>query len=212
MKKISSLILSWMISQTLLSAAPTAIPGVFSTGVDQAGFPLPSGFVDPHYTVTASPVGAVSALATAPFFMWNANTSSSSWINISGIAGDAPAGTYIYSISFSLNGFDPGTASISGNWNSDNTSAIVLNGNPTGISHSTPWDFVTFDAFAINSGFVSGLNTLSFVVENLPSDASNPTGLQVNILSATAVAVPEPAALAILSSLAAIAVWSRRRS
>jgi hypothetical protein len=155
----------------------------------------------------------MSAKVTDPYFMWLGGTSSSAWINDSGSSYDSPVGQYVYTLAFSLSGFNPATATINGGWYSDNTSAIYLNGNYTGITHgSSPWEFTNFELFTLNSGFVSGRNTLSFVVNNLSTDApNNPTGLQVQILSATA-AVPEPSSLAILCLLgSASLIWRNKK-
>lgn len=187
----------------------SSIPGVFSTGVDNGGVPLAAGTVDPHYTLTSSPAGAVSAKVTAPYFMWAEGTATSAWINHAGNGSAGTEGYYTYSLVFSLNGFDETTASISGVWATDNTATILLNGNPTGITHSTPWEFVNFDSFTINSGFLPGANTLSFVVYNVPTtDSINPTGLQVNITSALAV-VPEPSSFALMAAAGAVALFRR---
>jgi hypothetical protein len=70
------------------------IPGVFSTGVDRNGNPLPAGTVDPHYSITASPEGAISAMVTAPNSWWIPGTSSSAWINDNGAAENSPAGDF----------------------------------------------------------------------------------------------------------------------
>jgi hypothetical protein len=183
----------------------TSIPGVFSTGVDGLGSPLTIGSTDAHWQITSSPGGAGPAIATDTYFMWIGNTSSSAWINGTGSSADnAPAGLYIYTTTFSLGGFDPSTASISGQWASDNVSEIYLNGVSTGISSPTSWEFAGFSSFTLDSGFVAGLNTLSFYVTQNVQDIGNPTGLQVNILSATA-AVPEPGALVMLVLSAAVA-------
>jgi hypothetical protein len=56
---------------------------------------------------------------------------------------------------------------------------------------------------------VSGNNTLSFIVYNEPSTGLNPSGLQVQIQSATAVAVPEPSGIALLGCMSL--VWFIRR-
>jgi hypothetical protein len=187
------------------------IPGVYSTGVDDGGVPLAAGTLDSHYTLASSPTGAGSVKVTAPYFMWAPGTASSAWINQDGSATAGVEGYYTYTMTFSLSGFDHTTASIGGNWATDNTSTILLNGNPTGITHSTPWEFVTFEAFVISSGFVPGLNTLSFVVYNVPTtDVINPTGLQVNITSALAV-VPEPSSVALFALAGVMALIRRGR-
>jgi hypothetical protein len=180
-----------------MQARAALIPGVYSTGVDNSGVPLAAGTIDPHYTLTLSPSGPASAKVTDPYWLWMGGTASSSWINSIGTATDAPDGDYIYSLTFSLAGLDHTTASISGLWASDNASSIYLNGVDTGFSRPTDWGFVDFDSFTLNSGFLPGVNTLSFFVRNEPNDIENPSGLQVQITSAIA-AVPEPGSLTLL--------------
>lgn len=191
----------------------TSIPGVFSTGVDNAGIPLTSGTVDSHYLITSSPVGFGPATATAPNILWAGATSSSSWINGSGTTATAAEGDYAYSLTFSLAGFEPATASISGLWTSDNASYVYLNGSFTGFSMTNPWGHIVLDnAFTINSGFVAGDNVLTFVVHNDAGAIDNPTGLQVQIQSAVAVvAVPEPTTLALVGSLGLFVFIGRAR-
>lgn len=193
------------------AAVLTSIPGVFSTGVDNAGVPLASGAEDSHYLITSSPAGIGPAKATAPDFLWAGATPSSAWINGSGTTATAAEGDYTYSLTFSLAGFEPATASISGLWTSDNASYVYLNGNYTGFSMTNPWGHLVLDnAFTINSGFVAGENVLSFVVHNDAGAIDNPAGLQVQIQSAL-VAVPEPASGALFAGFGVIVLIQRNR-
>jgi hypothetical protein len=41
--------------------------------------------------------------------------------------------------------------------------------------------FASFTPFTVNSGFIAGVNTLDFVVNNAPFAGTNPTGLRVEI-------------------------------
>lgn len=189
----------------LTGNAYTIIPGVFSTGVDDSGNLLSAGQTDPHWTIASTPVGAAPALVTASLDPnWVANTVSSEWINANGIGqGPAPAGLYIYSLMFSLDDLDPSTAQIMGDWASDNSSEIFLNGINTGFSNSNT-GFKAFSLFSITNDFVAGENELQIYVTQDPdapggSGKGNPEGLQVNIISATAEPVPEPATLSLLA-------------
>lgn len=189
----------------LTGNADTVIPGVFSTGVDDSGNLLPAGQTDPHWTISSSPVGPVPTLVTANLDKnWAADTDSSQWINANGIGkGPAPSGLYIYTLTFSLNQLDPSTAQITGEWASDNSSEIFLNGIDTGLLN-TDEGFRAFGQFSITNDFVAGENELQFDVTQDPdapggSGVGNPEGLQVNILSATAQPVPEPATLSLFA-------------
>jgi hypothetical protein len=145
--------------------------------------------------MTGSPTGPGPALAMPPFFLWTANTPTSAWINGTATDADLPLGVYSYSLVFSLVGFDPSTAKITGQWVSDNLSTIYLNGANTGLNHSEPYEFQNFDNFSLTTGFLPGTNTLTFAVTQVSGTGANPEGLQVNILSSSVSVVPEPGLL-----------------
>ncbi|MGH7940463.1 MAG: PEP-CTERM sorting domain-containing protein [Limisphaerales bacterium] len=200
----------------LTGNAQTIIPGVFSTGVDESGNLLSAGQTDPFWTISSSPMGAVPALVTASLDKnWVADTVSSQWINANGIGrGPAPAGLYIYTLTFSLDQLDPSTAQITGEWASDNSSEIFLNGIGTGFVN-TAQGFRAFGLFSITNDFVAGENELQFYVTQNPDAVNgngigNPEGLQVNILSATAQPVPEPAILS-LFTLSMLGLYINRK-
>jgi hypothetical protein len=197
------------------TSAQVTIPGVISTGVDASGNLLAAGQTDPYWTITSSPVstGAISALVTSPLHrFWIGNTTSSQWINATGIGTDSePVGLYVYTLTFSLSGFNPSTAEIWGNWASDNQSEIYLNGIDLGYGNGTN-GFEDFQFFSIGRDFVSGENTLQFYVfQDSPSEPGeeDPEGLQVNIMNATAEAVPEPD-VATLLLITLIVFWMLR--
>lgn len=193
--------------------AQSTIPGVFSTGVNDSGNLLSAGQADPYWTISSSPVGTVPALVTASLNRsWVANTASSEWINASGLGNDTePAGLYIYTLTFSLSGFDPSTAQITGQWATDNQSEILLNGINTGLSNGTN-GFDSLAPFSITSNFVAGENELQlYVTQDSPTGKEDPEGLQVNILSATADPVPEPAMLSLFAvSMLGIYLYGNR--
>lgn len=158
--------------------AQAAIPGLYNTGVANVGG------VDPHYalTVSADPSSTAYVASSMPS-SWMSNGPGSQWIAPSANQTSSGAGNYMYRTTFDLSGFNPSTASISGLWAADDKGLdIKINGVSTGQSTNT-----TFNPFAINSGFVSGLNTLDFLVLNDPNNHGlNPSGLRVEFLSATA--------------------------
>ncbi len=97
------------------------------------------------------------------------------------------AGRYLYRITFDLSKFDHETATITGKWASDNGGPdVLLNDESTGIK--TTSGFGGFTEFEITSGFVEGINTLDFKVNNAPPDI-NPTGVRVE-LNGTAKELP----------------------
>ncbi|OAI40494.1 hypothetical protein AYO40_00745 [Planctomycetaceae bacterium SCGC AG-212-D15] len=170
---------------------------LFNTGVDNGGALLTSAAVDQHYTVVGpnggTPAQAVVVnSATYPIAggPWIGNTATSLWIGPTANQAspyNAQAGTYDYQVTFNLNGFDPTTASITGQWASDNDGlAIKINGQTTTNTHPGEFAYTNFASFTISSGFQAGLNTIDFLVSE---DGIGPTGLQVQ-MTGNAQAVP----------------------
>ena len=117
---------------------------------------------------------------------------------------------YWYQTTFDLSGLIPSTASITGEWASDNCGEIYLNWAATGqTTGALPNCLGVRHSFTLTAGFVAGTNTLAFRVENLPGDTGNPTGILVS-LSGTADHAPEPATLGLLSS-GLLGLWLLRR-
>ena len=187
-----------LIASAMFGRAPVAgaasIPGLFNTGVDSAGVALPNGAVDPHYKLIVSPDGAYpgpNAYAADPIAAgyWMANTAQSRWIGPAvneGYPSGAPThaqGDYTYRITFDLTGFGTASVVVSGGWAADNYGpALLLNGAATGF---TCGGYGSLSPFTLTAGFVPGLNTLDFVVHNLPAGGANPTALRVGGLVAT---------------------------
>ncbi len=182
----------------IATAAP--IPKLYNTGVDDNGNPLSPSTVDPHYRLIESPDGEYPGPDTftleqiwplAPAGPWLADSPTSRWIaprSRQGV-GNAP-GNYTYRTTFDLTGFDPGRARILGRWTSDNAGVdIVLNDVYLGISQ--PGNFGEFNEFVIESGFVAGINTLDFIVNNAGATV-NPTGLRVEMIGTVEVAGEPP--------------------
>jgi len=158
---------------------------LFNTGL-AAG-----GSVDPHYSLSSSadpyfPAPGAAIVANPPAGAWVPNTVTSKWISPSANQsqteedGGNADGYYIYKTTFDLTGLDPGSASITGQWATDNNGLIKLNGSITGQTTGIE-DFGGFTPFSISTGFVSGVNTLEFVVNNIPGPSVNPTGLRVEM-------------------------------
>jgi len=153
---------------------------IFGTGVNNDGTLTSGGFVDPHYNIISSPSSSNAAPAYVDFDSspWDyGDQSDSQWIGPSQHSTDDFAiATWVYSTTFDLTGLDPSTASLHGVIAADDSVDISLNGVDTGSGCSICYNFGT--SFAINGGFVSGVNTLTFAVFN---SGGGPTGLQLSI-------------------------------
>lgn len=223
--QIMGLAFTGIVSMALVDGFSEAVQAatittLFNTGVNATGNPLPDGTIgDPHYTLTSVPAGSstniiVSTLAGGyPIPPWIGDNNLSAWISPhnpnSGNSNEGPPGSYTYRTTFDLTGFIPNTAKISGEWSTDNDGLfILLNGVNTGIPGTSDTQFSQgFVSFSINSGFVSGINTLDFIVNN--SGFGGPTGLRTQ-LTGTAEPVPpefpEPSSLLGLAAITILGV------
>ena len=162
--------------------SPAPMPFIRSTGTDTSGLLLPEGAVDPYWTVTKpGAASAVQVFATRAHPAWFPNRNSSRWISSQPTAepGDVP-GNYTYRTSFDLTGFDPTTVQIQMQVSADDELVDVrLNNQSLGlrISGGGGLPFVYSHGLQINSGFISGINTLEFIVAN----GGGPTGIQAQL-------------------------------
>lgn len=190
------------------TALAVPIPGLFNTGVDNSGTPLPNGAVDPHWVLSAGPAGVPTAIAGDPRpGSWVANTPTSRWVTPFANGNSSPgAGTYLYDLTFDLTGFDPTTATISGDWSSDNNSSVLLNGVPFATHSGGTSAFLTFDSFSTGTGFLPGINTLTIQVVN----QGGPTGAHVNELRGDASLIPEPGCM-LLAGIGCVVAFGIRK-
>lgn len=180
-----------------VAQTPITVPGLYNTGVNNAGTVLPQLSLEPHYTVS----GPVSIAYVVPptynpslGWAWLAAPAGSAWIgpnSTTSTTSPDPVGIYHYNLQFDLTGFDAPHVQISGSWMTDNTADLFLNGSYTGFSKDA-FGYNHLDYFTLSSGFLPGQNTLEFRVLN-EDVGPNPTGLAVAGL--TAVLVPEPSTL-----------------
>jgi len=204
------------------SAQAVVITGqLYNTGVGAGGAALAAGNgqIDGNYTITAAthPGAAIGAAATYYNAAYAAENAGSRWIAFTGnIAtipsspGNAEVGSFDLTTSFDLTGYVPGTASITGLWGTDNQGEIFLNNISTDITLTQviTTNFNDLSSFAINSGFVSGLNTLTLRVIN----NGGPTAGRFDNLVLSANAVPEPASWAMLiAGFGLVGAAARRR-
>ncbi len=195
-------------------AAADSITGLYNTGVDASGDVLSHNDVDTHYTVTPpDDEGTTYAWTSDGDFPvgdpWLDDNDTSAWITpyepVEGSGDSHPVGEYTYTTTFDLTGMNPASASISGQWSSDNDGfQILINDTDVNDLVSDSYDrtptqaFTEWYDFTISDGFEAGENTLQFVVNNESGGSGNPTGLRVEYLSSAVSAVPEPASCALL--------------
>ena len=172
-----------------LPASGRQVPGLFNTGVDASGRPLAEDAKDTHYVLTLGGTDAFAATAAGRFPIppWLGDNTLSAWISPSLTTdgpSSGPSGTsYRYETTFDLTGFNPTTARLAGRWATDNRGAdILINGVSTG--QSNPTEFAAWTPFQITSGFVAGVNRITFVVNNGTAGSPagiDPTGLRAEV-------------------------------
>jgi hypothetical protein len=207
-----------IISVAALCSADT-ITGLCNTGQETCeGALAANGAADSHYVIVSGPVTGTTYVGRNS--AWVANDSLSQWITPAGGVDGVAGGYYTYETTFQTVGT---SFIISGLWTSDNAGYdIILNGKSLRngeiagsglIPYGTgPFSFQTVTPFSISSGFVSGVNTLDFVIGNgdfaAGNDPGGPSGLRVEMTGVAA--TPEPGTMA-LSSLFLIAIVLSRR-
>ena len=189
------------------SARAETITGLFSTGTNSSDIATGTTGVDQHYTITSAPTGAGSAYIFSSYVGgYYADNSSSQWIGVSAVGTLVePMGLYVYQTTFTLSGTSPGSVVINGEIGADDSVTMTLNGNAVSIGGTV--DFSTPTAFTISSGFVTGVNTLDFMVTN----AASQTGLNVEMAGSV---VPEPSSIAMCGLAGLVGTgyaWRRRR-
>ena len=181
-------------SQAATLSVLERVPGVYSTGVDDDGLALFDDDLDLHYRIIVNADGDSDEAVVQDSFgfpiisgPWIANSETSLWIGPRFVTDQASGGDYTYQLEFDLSNFDPSQTVLLGQWTSDNAGLdIVLNGNSTG--NTTAGNFGQLFDFRLAGGFVSGVNTLDFVLNNA---GSGYTGLRVENLRAGSVAMPD---------------------
>ena len=194
------------------SACAAAIPGLYNTGAGA------SGTVDQHYglMVTAGDEWSHQAWISDDSQVrgeWLDNSSTSKWItpynSASASLDPFNTGSYLYSLDFNLTADQADVASFSARVAGDNEVGVYLNG----VLLANATSFSSWTDFSATSGFVTGVNSLHFVVINYAQNDGNPSGLRVEFLDSNAGVVPEPETYAMmLGGLALLGAVVRRKS
>ncbi len=146
---------------TVSAAVVAALPKLFPTGVDALGNALAAGSPDPHYTIL-SPNQSGVVMNADPAWIPDSPTSMWIWETSSG---QPTFVTRTFRTTVDLTGLNPNLVSVLGTWATDNGGIdILINGVSTG---NTCGGFQAYCNFAVNSGFVAGVNTLDFVVTDV---------------------------------------------
>lgn len=173
---------------------PEPVPTVFSTGFDAKGEVQAPGLADPHYWLTESAQGSpppppIPATVIQNHPAWYANDAGSSWLGpVNPGTTDVAAGNYTYRTTFSLDGFDPASATLTLSIGADDRLRdVLLNGLSQGITYT---GFTSLSGnFSITKGFVSGTNTLDFLVTN-DGTGPNPSGFRARLTGTARRLVP----------------------
>ncbi len=175
-------------------AQAATLTGLFNTGVDALGNALPNDAPEIHWLVNGS--GTPSIYENGAYIV----VPDAQFIS-AGPGGSFTQNPNTYSLTFSLVGLDPASAQLSGSFAADNFASAFLNGHliAQDVQSGVFSNLNTLTPFsAPGADFVSGLNTLSFVV----TDTGPPSALLVDGLSGTADpargGVPEPSSWAML--------------
>jgi hypothetical protein len=167
---------------------PLPIPMLFNTGQG-----LVSGDIDPNWSVilSADPADTVPFSAVVTTHLWGMNDSISGFITTRLMPDNTPytpvpPGEYRFQTTFDLTGFDPSSTRIIFYVEDDNRLIdVLLNGNSTGVSGVGVdiWN----SPITLDTGYISGINTLVFITQNDPVDIGelNLVGLRVKFDSFT---------------------------
>lgn len=196
-----SLLLSLALATIFGSLKASAVPiTICNTGTTVSG-------IDPYYKIAATTDATISGNTNAYVDTsfaggWASAISGTHWINPSTTgSGSQSFGvySYTYTTTFDLTGLIPATAMLSGLVQADDIVTLFLNGNQ--VSNPNIGTYTKPTAFTIgsqySSDFLSGINTLSFVVQNSGNYA---TGFDASISGTALSAAPEVGSFAMISA------------
>jgi hypothetical protein len=167
------------------AASSLMVAGLFATGVDANGTPLPTGSVDPHYVLSSTDPSfpGPNAYAVDTASNWTPNTATSKWISIQVSAQGKGGSVYTYTTTFTLSGVNPTTATIAGQWACEHSCVLNLNGTVVATDPTPAWNALAPFTVPAGGPFVAGTNTLAVIVNNT---SGGPTGARIDAVSLTA--------------------------
>lgn len=218
------------------AAGANTITSLYNTGVNNLGVSLAggTGTSDPHYTAdggTAQVGTGATGLVPVNIGAWLADSVTSAWIGLptsNNQLNAANSQIVDFRTTFDLTGYIPSTASITGlaGWATDDYGLdVFINGVSTGQTTALNCNgssYCAFTPFSIASGFIPGINTLDFRVQNSPASAcdescqalfgGNPFGLRVEMTGTAEIAqTPLPSTwLMLLSGFVGLGFFAYR--
>jgi len=174
-----------VLQQTLWRGKRVSIP-IANSGVDSNGSPRSDGTLgDLNFQLVSVPSGSnVIRIRTSvggyPIGPWMADNNLSAWmVPNNDSAGDSPDGSYVYQATLDLSRYDPKSIVVRGQLAADDAViAFVING--VYFPQYIP-GFNVFKQFSISTGFIKGINTIGFAVDNDAISSTNPTGFRVEL-------------------------------
>lgn len=209
-----------ILASLAFAVTPYASAGIiegqlFNTGLDSSGGLISGSQIDANW-ITVVPDGNAVAYFNGAYA---SNDTDSQWISVAGDGANNNTDfrETVFSTTFDLTGYDASTAIISGLWGVDNSATISLNGVATSIALVFgKSSFSSLTGFSISDGFVGGVNTLSVNLTNGYPDLNRtdigPLALRFDNMELSAIKVPEPGTIALISlGLVGLALSRRRK-